>query len=107
MVIFSLLLSMWLVASAFVLPHTPLSAPVTAGAAVVVFLAVLMGRERGWSRFVVTGIALAVSGAVVFVRGVPDVVALNHAIVSPLLLLLALGPLHPLAPRAAPAGHRS
>lgn len=107
MVIFSLLLSAWMIASAFVLPHTPLSAPVTAAAGVVVLLAVLLDRKLPWSRFVLTGAALAVSGAVVFVRGVSDVVALHHAVVAPLLLALALAPLLPIAAKPAHAGHRA
>jgi hypothetical protein len=105
MVILSLVLSAWLVASAFLLPHTAVSATLTAAAGAVAIAASFLGRERALARFLVTGAALAVSGLAVFLRTTPDVTSLHHAVVAPLLLVLSLLPIQTRVAREAHAGH--
>lgn len=102
---FSMLLSAWLLVSAFVLPHTAATAAMTGVSAFAVLLFAALAAGRPALRFVLTAIATLLALTALLVPSMPGPAALSNALVAAALAALSLvSPLHaaPHAPATDP-----
>jgi hypothetical protein len=107
-----LALAAWLLVSAFVLGHTPLSAPLVAVAAVVIGALVWASTRRPGLRFVNTALTFAVAALGVTLPGLSVAARINTILVGLVLMAMSAakvvyhhgGPAEPHA--AGPGGTR-
>jgi hypothetical protein len=96
------LLSAWLLLSAFVLPHTPATAAMTAIAAFAVLLFAALAAGRPAARYVVTAIAVLLGVTALLLPGLAGAAAISNALVGAALAALSLvSPVHAAPPKAA------
>lgn len=88
--VWNLLLCTWLLISAFVLPHTPLSAAHAAVTAFLVALFAFLAAGKPASRFVITVLGAILGASALLLFGVSLATAVNNAIVGALLFTLSL-----------------
>jgi predicted exporter len=89
------LVSTWLLLSAFVLPHTPGTAAMTAIAAFAVLLFAALAAGRPAARYVITAIAVALGVTALLLPGLTGAAAISNAIVGAVLAALSLfSPVH-------------
>lgn len=84
------ILSAWLLVSAFVLPHTPVTAAATGAAAFAVPLFATLAVGRPAARFVITAIAVLLALTALLTPSVSAPAAISNALVAAVLAALSI-----------------
>jgi hypothetical protein len=96
------LISTWLLVSAFVLPHTPATAGMTAVSAFLVLLLAALAAGRPAVRFVITAIAVLLGVTALLLPAMTGPAAISNALVGAALAALSfVSPVHAAPPRPA------